>query len=639
MTPSNARVPLAKRPPIHLRPHPGAPDPNDTVSVGTWLGATPRPWAIDLFAGAGGLSLGLQQAGFSVIAAADSDRDAMNTHRANFPSLTWTGDLTSPGPLLASLKDWGIREIDLLAGGPPCQPFSKAGIPKISNLVRKGFRDTYDSRRDLWRSFFGFIDALSPSAILFENVPDMARSQEGAVLVQLLQELERRHYKASVRVLDAWQFGVPQHRKRLFVVAVKAETSFQWPTPTCSQPTLRDAIGDLPMVEPGQLDNAVKYTGQPTSDLGKLLRPSFDDADDGILWDHETRFVRPDDAEAFAMMSEGQSYKDLPDRLRRYRADIFDDKYLRLRWDSLSRSITAHLAKDGYWYIHPGQDRTLSVREAARVQTFPDRFRFAGSMTSRFAQIGNAVPPLLAKAVGSAVRGAVEGCTEDIDRPRNVTRFRSTLIKWHRENTRDYPWRHLRDPWMLLLAESCLHRTRAGQVAEVFDRLVGVAPTAAALLRYKRRFRTAAKSLGLAWRTESLIEAAQVLVDKHGGVPPNDWAALRALPGVGDYVASAVMCFSYGQSAVLLDTNTIRIARRLVGNGSLSRWEARLELYRHSGRAGPDANWNYALLDLGGTICIARNPECTGCPVVRMCATGQRKTGVSDPSLRSVSGS
>ena len=192
---------------------------------------------------------------------------------------------------------------------------------------------------------------------------------------------------------------------------------------------------------------------------------------------------------------------------------------------------------------------------------------------------------------------------------------------------------------MLLLAESCLHRTRADQVAEVFDRLVSVAPTAAALLRNKRRFRTAAKSLGLAWRTESLIEAAQVLVDKHGGVPPNDWAALRALPGVGDYVASAVMCFSYRQRAVLLDTNTIRIARRLVGNGNLSRWEARLELYRHSGRAGPDANWNYALLDLGGTICIARNAECSCCPVVRMCATGQRKTRVADPSLSSASGS
>ena len=100
------------------------------------------------------------------------------------------------------------------------------------------------------------------------------------------------------------------------------------------------------------------------------------------------------------MMKEGQTYRDLPARLRRYRADIFDDKYFRLSWSGRSRSITAHLAKDGYWYIHPEQNRTLSVREAARIQTFPDRFRFAGSMTSRFTQIGNAVPPMLARAVG-----------------------------------------------------------------------------------------------------------------------------------------------------------------------------------------------------------------------------------------------
>ena len=272
------------------------------------------------------------------------------------------------------------------------------------------------------------------------------------------------------------------------------------------------------------------------------------------------------------MMSEGQTYQDLPDRLRRYRSDIFDDKYYRLSWDSLSRSITAHLAKDGYWYIHPEQDRTLSVREAARVQTFPDDFRFSGSMTSRFTQIGNAVPPMLARSVGGAVRDALEGRSWRPGRPRNAASFRRALLKWYRRNARTYPWRLQHDPWLILLAEVCLHRTRADQVAAVFGRLTGEAPTAANLLVNKERFREASRSLGLSWRTESLIEAAQVLVDRHGGVPPNDWSA--ALPGVGDYVASAVMCFAYGQHVVLLDTNTTRIAGRLVGNGDLSKWEA-----------------------------------------------------------------
>ena len=180
MTRSRVQVPLTKRFSVCLQPHPDAPDPDDFDAVRTWLASTPRPWAIDLFSGAGGLSLGLEQAGFSLITAADSDRDALNTHRANFPALTWTGDLASPGPLLAALRDWGIGEVDLLAGGPPCQPFSNAGIPKISSLVRAGVREPHDARRDLWRSFFQFIDSLSPNAVLFENVPDMARSQGGS---------------------------------------------------------------------------------------------------------------------------------------------------------------------------------------------------------------------------------------------------------------------------------------------------------------------------------------------------------------------------------------------------------------------------------------------------------------------------
>ena len=624
---SQRQVPSVRRSSVHLSPHPQAPNPSDVDQVREWLAATPRPWAIDLFSGAGGLSLGLEDAGFSVIAAADSNADALATHGANLPSLTWNGDLAKPDEFAAALRTWGVEGIDLLAGGPPCQPFSRAGVPKISSLVRRGGRGPQDSRRDLWWSFFRLVDALAPRAILFENVPDMARSQEGAILVQLLQELEGRDYSTSVRVLEAWQYGVPQLRTRLFIVAVRKGMRFLWPEPTGCQPTLRDAIGDLPVAPPGQMDNVVPYSGKPTSALGAELRLGLEERDRGILWDHETRFVRPDDAEAFAMMKEGQTYRDLPEHLRRYRSDIFDDKYFRLSWSGRSRSITAHLAKDGYWYIHPEQDRTLSVREAARIQTFPDRFRFAGSMTSRFAQIGNAVPPMLAQAVGRAVRDALDGPADEPHGQASPEQFRSTLIGWYKRNARAYPWRGQRDPWLTLLAETCLHRTKADQVASVFARLAKLAPTAAALLENSERFRAASWSLGLNWRTESLIEAARILVDGHGGIPPNDWPALKALPGVGDYVAAAVMCFAYGQPTVLLDTNTQRVARRLAGKGSLASWEARLDLYRRSGSGGPDAEWNYALLDLGGTICTSRKPKCAECPVLSMCENGLGRVG------------
>ena len=122
-----------------------------------------------------------------------------------------------------------------------------------------------------------------------------------------------------------------------------------------------------------------------------------------MIRDHITRAVRPDDAQIYSHMKPGDTYLDTPERLRRYRSDIFDDKYLRLSFNDLSRTITAHIAKDGYWYIHPRENRTLSIREAARIQTFPDRFHFAGPPSARFQQIGNAVPPMLASAIASSL--------------------------------------------------------------------------------------------------------------------------------------------------------------------------------------------------------------------------------------------
>ena len=631
---TTASVPLAsrkwvrqtRRSVVHLPAHPSSPDPQDLDQIRGWLASLPRPWAVDLFAGAGGLSLGLIRAGFSVVAAADADADALATHRANIPSLSWDGDLAVTGAFERTLERWGIAQVDLVAGGPPCQPFSRAGVSKISNLVRSGHRDPRDGRRDLWQSFFRVVDALSPRAILFENVPDMARFQEGAILIRLLQEMEKRGYTTSVRLLEAWKYRVPQHRTRLLVVGVRDGGSFNWPEPLGQPTTVRDAIGDLPPAPPGQTEAAVPYSGAPGYGLAKLLRSGLIGEDCGIIWDHETREVRPDDAEAFSLLREGQAYRDLPARLQRYRADIFDDKYFRLSWDGLSRTITAHLAKDGYWYIHPEQNRTLSVREAARIQTFPDDFRFVGSMTSRFRQIGNAVPPLLAEAVGRSLRNAVVEPPESQPEARRSSQFRTALSRWHGRHARSFPWRNNRDPWPTLLAEVCLHRTKAEQVAGVFERLHQLAPTPSALRSNSTEFRKAAEPLGLAWRIDCLLESAAIIEDRYGGVPPRDWSALKALPGVGDYVAAAVMCFAYRQPAVLLDTNTARIARRLVGTSNMKNWEARLELHKRSGRKGPDAAWNYALLDLGGTICTAHRPKCGECPVSTMCEAGKARS-------------
>ena len=147
---SRYRVAVRRGARIGLNPHRTSPDPNDNNRGRAWLKSKPRPWAIDLFCGAGGLSVGLEEGGFRV-AAADSDPVATETHAANIQGLTWTGNLSNPSEFLRQLDNWGIENVDLLAGGPPCQPFSTAGLSKIGDLVRRGSRRPRDERSDLWR--------------------------------------------------------------------------------------------------------------------------------------------------------------------------------------------------------------------------------------------------------------------------------------------------------------------------------------------------------------------------------------------------------------------------------------------------------------------------------------------------------
>ena len=558
----------------------------------------------------------------------------METHAANIPGLTWVGDLTDPTDFMDQLDRWGIKSVDLLAGGPPCQPFSRAGTAKIGSLVKSGSRPAHDERADLWRSFFAILDRLSPRAMLFENVPDFARAQSGAVLVSLIEELRHRGYRAHVQELKAWRYGVPQHRSRLFVVGGAAGVEFRWPEPADERPTVWQAIGDLPAVVPDTREEVQSYIGQPTSTLARALREGLHGTEAGLIRDHITRAVRADDAVIYRHMKPGDTYLDVPEHLRRYRHDIFDDKYVRLSFDDVSRTITAHIAKDGYWYIHPQQDRTLSVREAARIQTFPDRFRFAGHPTSRFRQIGNAVPPLLASAIATEVRRSVNAGLQ----PNQIGEqkayygptFRRDLIGWSRVHGREFPWRNGKlTPWQFLLVEMCLHRTKADQVARVIREVMSLGGTPESFLANTKELEPYLSTLGLNWRSANMAAAAKHVQDKLGGQVPDSWPELMVIPGVGDYIASAVQCFAFDRPSVLIDTNTHRIARRVLGGDSARPlWSIRLHLRELADEEGADAQWNQALLDLGALVCRSRSPSCGDCPVRSHCATG-RKNGRS----------
>ena len=591
-----------------------------------WLRKLPRPWAVDLFCGAGGLGLGLHEAGFSVVAAADHDPVAIETYAANLESLTFCGDLTDPADFLKFLSDRGIKQVDLVAGGPPCQPFSRAGASKIRSLIAEGKRDRHDPRADLWTSFSQIVQSLKPKIVLLENVPDMGRWNDGAVLAAVMQSLREIGYVPDTRVLDAFRYGVPQHRARIFVVGV-SRGRFEWPIGDNGIVTLRDAIGDLPVVEGGQRDDALHYK-RPKTEFQKRARAGLPEAEENLIHDHRTRGVRADDLRAYRLMKPGQTYADIPEELRRYRVDIFDDKYKRLSWNQLSRTITAHIARDGYWYIHPAQHRTLSIREAARVQTFPDWFRFAGYPTTQYRQIGNAVPPALARTIGQELCRGLGRKTR-----REDTSFRESLVQWHHDGNRvPLPWRSSYDPWLILISEILLRRVPVERIGTVYDSLCEIAPDPTSTVARSRTFRDELKSLGLAARADVILAVARTVVGDYEGKVPRDDSEIRKLPGVGECLAATVRCLAFGIPTVVMDAGSRRIVGRFTGQSVKSTWVIRLELMRLAGSAGADAEFNLALADLASSVCRASEPLCQQCPLVRECASARKRTSSRNSS-------
>jgi DNA (cytosine-5)-methyltransferase 1 len=360
---------------------------------------------VDFCAGAGGLSQGLDSVdGMSVVAAFELDILTSETYAANHRAAAITGDIRSIDSFERVLKENGVRRVDVVAGGPPCQGFSRLGKGALRRLALDDGRgvDSTDPRNRLFRDFVRAVRELSPQVVLMENVPEMGFCEP--VMTELDEVFAELGYTVERRVLRADRYGVAQRRRRLFFVANRHGLKVRWPQPHNRRWTLRHAIGDLPEVASGHITEEIPWIapGSWNAYLG-YARRGLRGQSAATVRDHVTRWHRSADLLAFAGMTEGDKYAAVPAELRRYREDIFADKYHRMVWDEPAWTVTAHIAKDGYKYIHPDQDRTISVREAARIQSFPDRYRFAGFRTHRFRQIGNAVPPRLAAAVGQAV--------------------------------------------------------------------------------------------------------------------------------------------------------------------------------------------------------------------------------------------
>ena len=455
------------------------------------------------------------------------------------------------------------------------------------------------------------------------------RWDDGAVLSGFLAGLGDLGYSVDAQIIDCYRHGVPQHRSRLFLTGLRSGRNMRWPEPSNDFVTLRDAIGDLPPVPGGQRTERLPYRPRPValSTFQRRMRRDLPADERDSVVDHITRSVRRDDWEAYTGLLPGQTYADIPPHLQRYRTDIFTDKYKRLSWHELSRTITAHIAKDGYWYIHPEQHRTLSVREAARLQTFPDWFRFAGQPSHRYAQIGNAVPPLVAEAVGGALLESLAEAPRPVS---SGSRHRNLLLAWHQREP-PHPWRHPRaDPWLVLAGELALGRLPGAGVGRAFEALCALAPSPGSLRALGEPVDALIEIGMTAHSARAVSAAAESVMELFGGEVPDDDLELRAIPGVGDSLSKTVLCFGHGRPAVPLHSAAGRVAERFAGRPS-RRWQLRLDLHRLAGPAGPDGAFNAAILQLGASVCTAERPRCGECPLSVTCITA-REFSAEEPA-------
>ncbi|MEU0651028.1 DNA (cytosine-5-)-methyltransferase [Streptomyces albogriseolus] len=620
-------VPLERSDYLKLDPDENSCDPEGFPEWLEGFGEGKR-LAVDLFSGAGGLSFGVQQAGWTIAAAVDFDDPALDTHRANFSGLSLKMDLGDPAERDRLEEILKPAKIDLVAGGPPCQPFSRAGRNKIRDLVKNHGRDPEDRRKELWSAYLDMVKRIRPRTVLMENVPDMGLHDDFFVIRTIEDELEDLGYATQVRLVDAWNYGVPQHRKRLILLARNDVDQFTWQKPDLQRTTLRDAIGDLPELEVVPTERV----GQRVLEYRKPRNASHfatrmrEGAPRGVIWDHMTRRVRKDDYRIFEVMESDTKYSDLHKKLtkeemeyQRYSAENYTDKYKKLAWDELSRTITAHIAKDGYWYIHPEQLRTLTVREAARVQTFPDRFRFAGTRSDAFRQIGNAVPPLLGAAAASVLKPVGDAAPETAGLRPHWREVRSALTVWaeQRRDSRDWYQLPSEDPVPLHAAVVAILSGAKAKPAVMADMMALVRKSKRLTATLFKKLVDAAPTAPVRARVDRLAP----LVDK-----PYDWQWNKRFDVPAKLAMKPAEASLYrlliGEDLMLVAQGTLRVAARIndVDTDHPNRLsEGRVNLVKLVG-AGEDAPLRMGAIRLIGLDhCREEQPMCSGCPLAAYC--------------------
>ena len=347
----------------------------------------------DLFCGCGGFSKGFQSAGFDIELGIDIWQDAITTYNHNFPNaVTITEDISNlNGNDLLSLANLSADDVDVIIGGPPCQGFSLSGKRMID-----------DPRNILYKSFVRMVSDIQPKVFVMENVPGLVKLFKGKVKDQVIEDFSKLGYEVTLGQLTACDYGVPQARKRVFFVGlnkskIKNTEKFVFPTPThgdkIAYVTCKDAISDLDFIgDTMLLQEHDIYQIASQNEYQIMMRKDAKE-----LLNHVTTIHTEKTRSIIALVPDGGNYKSLPKELQQTRK-------VNIAWTRMDSQKPCFTIDTGHnHHFHYRANRVPTVRESARIQSFPDDFEFIGIKTSQLKQVGNAVPPLLAQVIATAI--------------------------------------------------------------------------------------------------------------------------------------------------------------------------------------------------------------------------------------------